>query len=282
MSLVIGITGANGYVGSRLRSTLTAAGHDVIGLVRQPTTAERAFRLGDYMPPDRLAGIDVLIHAAWDMRARTADEVRQTNIDGSTYLLDAAREAGVARQIFISSMSAFAGCRSLYGRGKLEVESRVHAYRGVVIRPGLVYGPEPGGIVGALLGLAKRSPILPMIGTGRFRLHTCHESDLAELAVITCMADEGRLPRLITAAETHGYEFRDIVERLAGRRLLYLPVPWRIAWAGLRAVESLGVRPRMKSDSLIGLVHADPAPDFAPLHALGATFRPLPDRPSGA
>ena len=42
-------------------------------------------------------------------------------------LLDAARAAGVGRVLFVSSISAYDGCRSAYGRGKLRVETAVAA-----------------------------------------------------------------------------------------------------------------------------------------------------------
>ena len=114
-----------------------------------------------------------------------------------------------------------------------------------------------------------------MIGTGNYRLHTCHEDDLCELILIGCMASDGNLPAVITAAELTGRRFRDIITTLAGRDLRFLPVPWRLAWLGIRCLEALGMKPRMKSDSLIGLVYSDPAPDFSPLNRLGATFRDL-------
>ncbi len=282
MTLTIGITGANGYVGSRLCDAIAAAGHDIVRFARRPGPGARAFTLGEAVDPDLLADVDVLIHCAWDMRAGDAATVRRINIDGSRLLFAAARQAGVPRCVFISSMSAWEGCRSLYGQAKLEVEQEVQRTGGVSVRPGLIYGAAPGGMVGALLGLARRTPLLPMVGTGQFPLHTCHEDDLAELLLIVCMAEESRLAPVITAATEEGLAFRDIVQRLAGRPLSFVPVPWRLLWFGLRALESLGLRPRMKSDSLLGLVYADPRPGFAALRALGATFRPLTAPASGA
>ena len=151
----------------------------------------------------------------------------------------------------------------------------VQQFRGVSIRPGLIYGENPGGITGTLLHLAARTPLLPMVGSGNYTLHTCHEDDLCELILIACMAGDVNLPPVITAAEVTGRRFRDIIATLAGRRLRFIPLPWRLAWLGLRLLESIGIRPRMKSDSLIGLVYSDPAPDFSPLNRLGATFRDL-------
>jgi hypothetical protein len=61
-------------------------------------------------------------------------------------------DAGVRRLVFISTISAFDGCRSFYGKGKLEVERITHSLGGWVIRPGLLYGEKPGGMLGRLVG----------------------------------------------------------------------------------------------------------------------------------
>lgn len=276
MSLTIGVTGATGYVGQRIVAALTAAGHDCIQLVRQPRTAtERGFVLGAPPAAGLCTGLDVLVHCAWDMRAGRAAQVRAINIEGSRLLLEAGRAAGVQRTLFISSMSAFAGCRSLYGNAKLEVEAQVAAHGGTTIRPGLIYGPQPGGVVGAVLQLARRSRWLPMVGTGQFALHTCHEDDLVALLVACCSDLQTGLPPLLYAAEPTPRAFRDIVTTLANRPLHFIPVPWRLIWTGLKALETLGLRPRLKSDSLLGLVYSDPAPDFANGRLTGLSFRPL-------
>ena len=275
MNLRIGITGAHGYVGARLCATLASAGHEVVRLVRLPHEGERYFCLGEIIAPETLEDLDVLVHCAWDMRAAGPSAVRRTNIRGSVHLFDAAHTAGVSRVIFISSMSAFPGCHSQYGLAKLEVEQAISKRGGISIRPGLVYGPEPGGMVGALLRLASVSPVLPMIGRGRYPLFPCHEDDLSELLLVACMSAQEKLQPVITAAERKAWPFRDIVTTLAGRKLFYIPVPWQLAWAGLRLLELFTIRSRLKSDSLLGLVYSNQEPDFAALDQLGAAFRPL-------
>lgn len=279
MKPTVGITGSRGYVGSRLATWLREAGHPVVALNRRPGEGERAFELGAPVPRDTCRNLDVLVHCAWDMRISDAETVERVNVAGSTKLFEAARSAGVKRIVFISSMSAFPGCRSNYGRAKLATEREAKTYGAVVIRPGLIYGPRPGGIVGALLALARFTPVLPMVGRGDFRLHTCHEGDLCRLVEACCSTDHHDwMHEPITAAETVPRPFREIVKTLAGRRLVLLPLPWRGIWIGLKALETAGLRPRMKSDSLLGLVYSDPAPDFDGVGRSGVRFRPLTGR----
>jgi len=277
----VGITGASGYVGSRVVSAIEAAGMKAVRLLRKPKpgSSDRCYALDADLSDDLFVDLDVLIHCAWDMRISEWDEVQAVNVAGSARLFEAAFEANVSRVIFLSSMSAYSGCQSNYGKSKLAVEERLRqSNKALVIRPGLIYGDEPGGIVGTLCQMADKSPILPMIGLGNFLLYTCHEDDLAGLITHFCLIPSGteRLPtEPVIAAETTGRCFKDIVRFLAGRSLVFIPVPWRLAWIGLRALEALGVRARLKSDSLIGLVKADPAPNFDAHGILPVSFRPL-------
>jgi len=277
----VGITGANGYVGSRIAADLEAAGFRVVALVREPRpdSSDRRYALDIDHADDLLSGLDILIQCAWDMRVSVWEDVKRINIDGSIRLIDAAIKADINRVIFISSMSAYEGCQSCYGRAKQAVESRLRTMSAaMVIRPGLIYGEQPGGIVGTLLGLAKKSPVLPMVGLGKFKLYTCHEQDLTKLVTYCCQLSEPTartMDKEILAAEPTGREFRKIVSCLAGRKLVFVPVPWRLAWFGLRVLEFLGLYIGLKSDSLIGLVKSDPCPDFSSHQHLPFSFRPL-------
>jgi len=275
LSLRVGITGARGYIGSRLCAGLEAAGHEVVPLVRNAGGNARRFVLGEAVLPEALEDLDVVVHCAWDMQCASADDNRRINIDGSRLLFSAAHRAGISRLVFISTMSAYSECRSAYGQAKLEVEQTARQFGGVSIRPGLVYGAQPGGIVGRLLQLTNSMSVLPMIGRGNYKLHSCHEDDLVELIVITSMCAANKLPAVITAAEEQGRAFTDILTALAGRPLRYIPIPWRLIWLGLRTLEILSLRIGLKSDSLLGLVYSNPEPDFSGLAQLGATFRPL-------
>src|SRR4051794_9674095 len=123
--LTFGITGARGFIGSELTRHLRSSGHDVIPLSRtRPDGEDRfvPFELGETPSIESLRGLDVLVHGAYDFKCRDAAEHRRKNIEGSIALMKQAKAAGVSRIAFLSSLSAFPGCRSAYGRGKMEVE----------------------------------------------------------------------------------------------------------------------------------------------------------------
>ena len=51
-------------------------------------------------------------------------------------------------------------------------------------------------------------------------------------------------------------------------------MPGALSWAGLRAIEGIGLRPPFSSDSLLGLLY--PNPDFYAAELPGLAFRDFP------
>lgn len=276
------ITGARGYLGSRLTTAFLSAGWQVLALGRRapagpahPNLQWDSFELSAPGLPAAAEDAAALIHCAYDFAPRHWREIATHNIKGSARTFAAARERRIRRLVLISSMSAFTGCRSLYGRAKLETEKAALDHGAWVLRPGLIYGPAPGGLVRRLLQLTQKWPILPVVAG---RQHLVHEGDLADF--LTRMLGEERTPprEAIIGAHPTAWSFPDLLAELARlqpRHPGFLPVPWRAAWLALRSLECLGLRPGFRSDSLIGLVHSDPQPDFTLAGQVGFVARPF-------
>ena len=131
------------------------------------------------------------MHCAYDFGPRRWEDIAAVNVTGSQKLLEAARKAGVESVVFISTLSAFAGCRSLYGKAKLEIESVAQAMGAYVIRPGLVYSDNPGGMFGRLVRQVRGSRFIPIMWGGEQVQYLLHDEDLGKL-VQACL--DGRLP----------------------------------------------------------------------------------------
>ena len=52
------------------------------------------------------------------------------------------------------------------------------ARKGIVLRPGLVYGPAPGGVFGAIRKEVLGGKVIPLIGNGRAPQYLLHEDTL--------------------------------------------------------------------------------------------------------
>lgn len=268
------VTGAYGYLGSLLRARLEADGWATTALVRTPRDGDRAVRwaLGEVPDEALLRGADALVHCAYDFAPRTTQDLWRANVGGSERLLRAAHRAGVGRLLFVSSMSAYAGTRQHYGRGKLAVEAVALELGGVVVRPGLVYGDAPAGMAGTLTALT-RLPVVPVIGGATARQFPVHEDDLAA-AVLRILDAPCWTPEVVGIAQPRSVGFGELLRALAaraGRRPRLLPVPWPVVLWTLKLAEALRLPMPLRSDSLLGLVrpapHVPASSAFPDLHA---------------
>ena len=271
------ITGANGLVGGALVRRLRSAGWETLRLVRaaRPGAGDLSFGLGKPLPADALRGADAFVHCAYDWGARGWRDIEAVNVRGSIEIFETALAAGVRKLVFISTVSAYQGCPSLYGRGKVMVEDFVRGKGGIVIRPGLVYGDSTRGMFGALYRLAGL-PLLPVFDSGRQPLFLVHVDDLAALVEATLRPDCAIPAEPITAAFPEPVAFRELLQflsRARGSRLLLVPVPARLALTGLRLLEALDLRLRFRSDSLLSLLDAGASQDFSALSRLDVPMR---------
>lgn len=282
---VCAITGASGYVGGRIKDHFIENGWTVYELTRDPKRLEAdkrfavSYSLEGPLSPKVLAVLtesDLLIHCAYDFRLVDPRKIWQVNVDGSAQLLHAAKSAGVRKIIVISTMSAFEGCKSQYGKAKLAVEKEARELGVVIVRPGLVFGKNPGGMVGALKKIVSVSGIVPMVGNGSQILHLAHEEDLTILIFNIATDQIPGVSEPILAASENGKTFREILQVLAStqdKTVKFVPLPWRLVWLGVKLLELGRLRFGLRSDSIISLVGLDPKPSFELTKQFGVTFR---------
>ena len=243
------VTGAAGFLGQGVMQALTAAGHRPLGLdirrgplvdvdadIRDVDSCRRAVT---QLPP-----LDAVVHAAALAHVNRVD--RETclsvNVDGTRHVIQVAREAGIRRVVYVSSVTVYGDFdlsnpvdesslwrpAGLYGESKREAEAAVRASaipESWILRLATMYS------TGWTLNIRKRV-IDPLIGRAYLRLGTqapryslCSRDNAA--AAIT-WAVEGRLsPETYNVADSHVYsqeEIRRGVESVEGRRPI-LPVP---------------------------------------------------------
>jgi nucleoside-diphosphate-sugar epimerase len=261
----VAVTGASGYVGGAIARRFEAHGHAVLRLSRRACAGVwRSFSLGDDPTAIPWDGIDTLVHAAYDFTPRMWEEIEARNVLPSIALIAAARDAGVRHVVFISTLSAFDGCRSLYGKAKLAIEKEALAAGATVIRPGLVWGDHAGGMMGSLEKIVSALPVVPYLcGGGGLRQYLVHEEDLAENVVRWASRDGESEP--IFVAHPASLTFREVLAGIAAKRKLrrmFVPVPWPSAMAALKLAEACGIPLPFRSDSLTGLVHGNRAVVF--------------------
>lgn len=270
------VTGATGFIGSHVAAAATAAGFDVVALVRGAT--DRAGRVafpgevrrGDLADEASLdaavAGVDTVFHLAGLTRARDEAAFMDANAEGVARLVRACRRSapGLRRFVYVSSLAAggpSAAGRpvvesdppapvSAYGRSKLAGEVRLREEAGAlpwtVVRPPIVYGPEERDVLE--LFRAARRGFVPCVGTGEERYSVVYGPDLAQGIVAAALAPAaaGRTYYVAERADYSQHELAAHFGAAVGRSARVLALPrWlgRLAAAGGSALKPFLRRP---------------------------------------
>ena len=146
------ITGASGFMGSRLAAELVRRGHTVRGLVRrgsecrlpagcEPVTGD-ALDASTYR--DRLSGCDTLVHLVGVSHPSPAKaaQFRSVDLAGALAAVSAAREAGVAHLVYVSVAHPAPVMREyIAARTQAEEAIRASGLNATILRPWYVLGP---------------------------------------------------------------------------------------------------------------------------------------------
>ena len=220
------VTGARGFIGRAVVKLLQREGYPVLGLDRTDSAESDGGQIAmDITDGEQLRklfqgrAIAGIIHLAAILpTAAQRDPVRATevNVRGSLNVLEMARQFGVRRVVFGSSLSVYGTCpadrvvsevdraapEDLYGAAKVYVEQLGTAYRErvefVSLRIGRVVGPGAQSATSAWRSeifelLAAKSPAeisLPYVASERILL--LHVQDVAKMLVRLQQAPELR------------------------------------------------------------------------------------------
>jgi dTDP-glucose 4,6-dehydratase len=208
------ITGGSGFLGWRLARALVDAGESVrvFDLARAETLPEKAeFVTGDVRDRPALAaaaqGAAVVHHLVGLMpQARAPEALMQAvNVEGTKNALEAARQAGVRRFVFLSSMEVYGypvrapfiedhplAPIGVYGNNKVEGEALCVQYykdyglETVSLRPSTLVGPGINeATFNSLLDLLGHPPpIFPVPGGGQSRFQMTHVADCVSACIL--------------------------------------------------------------------------------------------------
>ncbi len=185
------ITGATGFIGSRIVHALRADDRPVRALVRDQADAGRLHArgcetvVGDVRDAPSLRraveGCDVVIHLV-AILAGSPQEFDRVMTQGTRDLVAAAQEAGVRRFVLMSALGFDERTKDLvpYYAAKWNMEQTVKAsgLEHVIFRPSFVFGPG-GGALEQFKKIARLAPVTPIVGPGTQRIQPIWVDDVA-------------------------------------------------------------------------------------------------------
>jgi nucleoside-diphosphate-sugar epimerase len=198
------LTGATGYIGGAIATALQAANHEVLGLARSTTAAEKLRRHhiqpihGNLYDSQSLINgaqqSNAVIHVAASNDAEIAKLDRQA-VDiflsilegtGKTFIYTSGTWIlGNTGDTIADENSPVNPTPLIAWRAEIEplvLAARERNVRAIVIRPGLVYG-RGGGLVTMLVQSGLQQGVVQFVGDGQNRWTLIHVEDLARCYV---------------------------------------------------------------------------------------------------
>jgi len=242
---LVTVFGGSGFVGRHVVRALARRGFRIRVAVRRPDLAGHLQPLGavgqihavqaNLRYPDSVrqavAGADIVVNCVGILYETGRQKFDSVQARGAAVVARAATEAG-ARLVHISAIGADADGTSLYARTKAAGEAAVlqEAPDAVILRPSVVFGPEDD-FFNRFAGLARISPVLPLIGGGETRFQPVFVGDVAQ-AVMAAVDGRARAGAVYELGGPGVKSFRDLMEfvlETTGRKRLLAPLPFGLA-----------------------------------------------------
>ncbi|MFC7308120.1 NAD-dependent epimerase/dehydratase family protein [Streptomyces monticola] len=274
----IAVTGAAGFLGSRLVRRLLATGHEVNALDIRPAAPDirpagnapaglRSFT-GDIRDPHILtpfmADMDAVVHCATALPTYPGPQIRSIVVDGTRAVLEAARTAGVPRVVHLSSTAVYGLPKKVptpedyprvpadaYSGAKLAAERIAERYRAQgmclpVLRPKTVVGPGRLGLFAMLFEWADEGRNFPLLGGGDIRNQMLALDDLVDaVSMVLAAAPEAANDTYNIGAQQFGTlreDFQSVLDAAGhGKRIVSLPA--RPTVAALRLLDRAHLSP---------------------------------------
>jgi nucleoside-diphosphate-sugar epimerase len=288
--MLLAISGGAGFLGLHLARRLLADGHEVRTLDVVPLDdAELEHSVqelrGDVRDRERVqelvVGANVVVHAAAALPIQASREsIRSVNVGGTENVLQAARDAGVRRVVFISSTAVYGVPEKhpieeddplvgvgWYGESKIDAEGlcRVAAVETTIVRPKTFIGPERLGVFEILFDWIREGRRIYILGQGHNRYQLLAVEDLVDAIVRAATVPEAARQTFNVGATEFGTVRSDLQALIdhASSTSRLRPVPVKPAELALRALELLKVSPLAEwhyktahKDSFVDVSHA--------------------------
>ena len=256
----IAIVGGAGFIGTRLGSTLEAAGHDVTVVDTAPPTGDGVtYRSADVRDRDALGAALEGSDVVYNLAAAHRDDIKpvsrydEVNVAGAANICSVCRMLGIDRLIFTSTVAVYGVAApdasedrqpapfNAYGRSKLLAEQVHRDWQAaapevrslVIVRPTVVFGEGNRGNVYQLVRQISSRRFV-MVGTGRNRKSMAYVGNVsAFLAEAMALGAGIHLFNYVDKPDLSMQELVETVLRTLGRRTsVGIRIPYGIGYLG--------------------------------------------------
>ncbi len=277
------VTGATGFLGSRLAKRLVEEGYPIRALARKLSNLGALKKLGaeivfgDMGDKASIAaavkGVDVVVHAAAGTSG-TAKDSDTATIQGTRNVLEACRTSRLKKLIYISSCNVYevAGYtenqvvteeaqlerfplrRGHYSAAKLQAEALVTEAMNredcptVVLRPGTLYGPG-AEVYTRMMGASFARRVFFVFGNGENELPLVHVDNAVD-AIVECIRNSAADNQVFNVVDHDPVTKKMYMERVVKplypeATVIYCPMSLLIAltWLQEKLIAILGKRP---------------------------------------
>jgi nucleoside-diphosphate-sugar epimerase len=286
------VSGANGFVGKALCAELLRKRYSVRAAVRSATKQidnVETVSVGDINGQTdwekALPGIEVIIHLAArvhlmkDNAINPLDAYRKVNVEGTINLARQARNAGVQRFIFISSIKVNGEATQpghpytaedrpapldSYGISKLEAENALRQLADetgmevVIIRPPLVYGPNVKANFYRMMQWLEKGVPLPL-GIIHNKRSLVSRDNLVDL-IITCITHPAAANQTFLAGDDEDLSTTELLQRMGkalGKPAKLFPIPIWVLNLGATLLGRRDMAQRLCSSLQVDISKAD-------------------------
>lgn len=274
--LRVAVLGGNGFIGGRIVRRLVEQGYTVRGSVRGQRPLLDAGSLLELLPCDAadmdaltdfLQGQDAVIFAAGLTTASGQSgwkDYLDANVGITLNLIQACRQAGVKRLVYLGSQAAHPAAEGRYGVSKHLGELAVQAcdLDWLLLKPGQVIGAK--GLVNTLYGLSNLLPVFPVLGGTPANLELVGVDEIAAYIQTALEQPDQHSRRTVQLGSSHRLRFDELLGLLwtqKGKRpLLVMKLPrWFFAVA-TKVAAVIGIRVPLTNQVLDGIY--TPLPEY--------------------
>ena len=210
-------------------------------------------------------GVQVVYHLAAILLSCKKGEFNRIKAGGTRNVVRVAREAGVERLVYVSSISVTYPVLTEYGKSKLAGECFVKesGLPWTIVRPTLVIGDGGGIEFNMFADYVRRFPVYLLPGGGKCIKRPVKSTDLVQGIVAAGLAENavGKTYALAGADMMSMAQMAKHILDVAGMNHRMIPLPWHIARPLAVLKNWIGGRRVTAEQALAGFLY-DAAPDI--------------------